>query len=215
MFSLPEFRANLTKMMASEVDCRPFVCDGSPYDCPIFIVGFNPRTTTREPFWKFWDDSTGFKKEEWVHYYKLERSQQSSKSGKRNRAVSPTRANIDQIVFGASPVKILEANVYTKPTHSQGVFPESSKKSDALEFLLFEIKPRLILLHGEKAREFGEKQFCCRLERGTFANPSEYRCCIDETTVSIMSVPHLRSCSHVAARDIGKTIKTIWQVSCA
>jgi hypothetical protein len=204
MSSLLEFKADLTKIIASQGDSRPFVCDGSPYECPIFIVGFNPATKTQEPFWKFWNDSTGFNKNEWFDYYKLERSKQWSKSWKRTRAVSPTRANIDHIVCGARPVKILETNVYTKPTPSQGGFPDSSEKSDVLDSLLSKIKPQLILLHGEKAREFGEKKFCCRLERGTFAKPSEYRCSIDETTVSIMSIPHLRFCKSVAAKDIGK-----------
>jgi hypothetical protein len=56
---LAQFRVEVTQRMAHENE-RPFVCDGSPLDAWAFIVGFNPATTLKEPFWSSWHDQTGF-----------------------------------------------------------------------------------------------------------------------------------------------------------
>lgn len=115
MSSLRDFKAAVEERGASQPDFRPFICNGSPYNCEFFIVGFNPATKLCEPFWSFWKDEYGFDKELWFKRYKLERR----KRGKRLE-VTPTRLRINRILSGASPIKVLEANIYTSPTSTQG-----------------------------------------------------------------------------------------------
>ena len=57
--TLGEFREQLSALMVDRTE-RPFVCDGSPLQAQVFVVGLNPATTLREDFWSFWDDSAGF-----------------------------------------------------------------------------------------------------------------------------------------------------------
>src|SRR5688572_31077171 len=40
---------------------RPFVCDGSPLKCKIFIVGTNSARLVEHPFFDFWDPLYGFR----------------------------------------------------------------------------------------------------------------------------------------------------------
>jgi len=137
-------------------DSRPFVCNGDPYECKAFIVGCNPASGLRKSsFWEYWpdDDETGFKREEWLRAYESE------------RPLSRTRQNINLIVSRAGaqphPVKVLETNVYSIPTPSErelrGILKQmdGGVESAAAIFvrLLVEVKPKVIFLHGQTARE--------------------------------------------------------------
>jgi len=213
MSSLHKFRTALERTMTGQIDSRPFVCSGSPYECKIFIVGFNPATTTSEPFWTFWNDATGFDKERWFKHYKLERSRQPLKPGKTRRAaVSNTRKIIDYIVSEVRPAKVLETNVYGKPTSSERELSASRKTIDVFDFLLSEINPGTILLHGKEARDIFANKYNCHLKLGTFADIFSNPCTINENTVDIIALPHLsRGCSRAAAEAIGQALK----IACA
>jgi hypothetical protein len=41
---LREFALGLAAVIGRPSELRPFVCDGSLLDCPVFIVGYNPAT---------------------------------------------------------------------------------------------------------------------------------------------------------------------------
>jgi hypothetical protein len=88
---------------------RPFVCEGSPLDCQIFIVGFNPATTNVS-FWDFWRLPYGFDKKAWLPMYESEREEQ----GKKRQ--SSTRKRIERIVEAAWPLKCLETNIHAVPS---------------------------------------------------------------------------------------------------
>lgn len=51
-----KFEADLRDLMGSPFHDRPFVCDGSPLDCQVFIVGINAASSMTEDFWDsgFW-----------------------------------------------------------------------------------------------------------------------------------------------------------------
>jgi hypothetical protein len=125
MFDLQYFECRLIELIGRPTDLRLFVCDGSPLECRAFIVGFNPATASEKDFWTFWDPNTGFKKSEWLQNYIRERRQRPLKPGRtRRNTISSTRRVIDWIVSEASPLKILETNIYTaapvrEPTTSQ------------------------------------------------------------------------------------------------
>ena len=59
--TLSKFRSELDKLLPSPIS-RPFLCDGSPLKCRIFIVGTNSAREVEKPFWSYWSDSYGFKK---------------------------------------------------------------------------------------------------------------------------------------------------------
>src|SRR5688572_3973659 len=80
---LAKFRSDLEPLLPSPYS-RPFVCDGSPLNCRIFIVGTNSAKLFHEPFFSFWDPSYGFKKDDFLRkLYELP------------GGASPTRRNIE------------------------------------------------------------------------------------------------------------------------
>ena len=71
---LASFRKNLSAILPEKG--RPFVCQGSPYNCKIFIVGINPATTM-EGFWGYWSDCAGYDKDSFFEGYKIESTPKS------------------------------------------------------------------------------------------------------------------------------------------
>lgn len=61
MSTLQSFESGLEAIIGRPTTLRPFVCDGSPLDCRVFIVGFNPATDSEVDFWNFWSSHRGFK----------------------------------------------------------------------------------------------------------------------------------------------------------
>ena len=56
---LKQFESELRSLTGPSA-LRPFVCDGSPLTCRVFIVGINPATSMTTDFWQFWRAGTGF-----------------------------------------------------------------------------------------------------------------------------------------------------------
>jgi hypothetical protein len=144
------FRERLEKMMGDSAHARPFVCDGDPYACRAFVVGINPASSV--PFWPFWDDETGFDRARWYASYLAQRN-----------AVSQTRRRIAWIAEAASPFGILETNLHADPTARAAALPAARRQTGLFEFLLEEIRPRAVLLHGKPAAEYFRRAFGCRL----------------------------------------------------
>ena len=95
MQEIEKFEDGLAVLIGAPTDLRPFVCDGSPLTCDVFIVGFNPATTMSADFWQFWSPGMGFDKVAWFEAYKKDRQHKPLKPGKRRRkAVSPSRGMI-------------------------------------------------------------------------------------------------------------------------
>lgn len=132
-----EFDIGLRKQHRS--DGWPFLCDGSPFDCPVFLVGHNPRSTT--PFWEFWDGER-FDKSAWLAEY-LRREQKFGR----------TRQMIEALLDGLSPTKCLETNLYSGVSDRLKDLPSDHRNSDIFHFLLSAIKPSVLLAHGKRVRE--------------------------------------------------------------
>ncbi|WP_278362221.1 hypothetical protein [Stutzerimonas kunmingensis] len=139
-------------------DCstlRPFVCEGSPLDCKVFIVGFNPASNMDAGFWDFWRAGYGFDKAAWFDVYRYERRVKPLSPGKKRRtAVSRTRRIIELIVAGAAPFKCLETNIYSLPTESAKQLAAADRDSAVFEFLLERVNPQLIVAHGRDAQDY-------------------------------------------------------------
>ena len=115
MIEHAEFRRRLSAILPE--NCRPLVCQGSPYDCKIFVVGLNPATAMENVFWQYWNNSTGFDKDSWFEAYKIERKSRPLKPGKKSRRdVGTTRRNLNKLADLIGTDEILETNIYSKPT---------------------------------------------------------------------------------------------------
>lgn len=118
---------------------RPFVSKGSPLDCRVFIVGFNPARSN-VGFGEFWDDNYGFRYDLWHSAY-------LANNGNR---LSPTRQRLERVVQAANSVHILETNLYSFPTPRASDLRMPNRQSDCLSFLVETLKPKLIITHGAK-----------------------------------------------------------------
>ncbi len=152
MAALDNFEKDLLTLIGKPTDLRPFVCDGSPLDCEVFIVGFNPATEMSANFWNFWRSGYGFDKPAWFEAYKGERQERPLKPGKTRRSpVSNTRRVIGWILEEASPVKILETNIFAAPTEQAADLASAQRLTAPFDFLTELIKPRVMVVHGNDA----------------------------------------------------------------
>jgi len=56
-------------------------------------------------------------------------------------------------VEGAQPIKCLETNIYATPAGSQRALGAGDRTTDAFDFLLKRIQPRVVFAHGMEAAE--------------------------------------------------------------
>jgi len=141
---LQQFQSDLEKLIGKPTDLRPFVCEGSPLECKIFIVGFNPATELERSFWSFWQPEYGFQKTEWLKVYKQERRDKPLSPGKtRRNEISNTRRVIEWIIAEAMLVKCLETNIYSKPTEKARDLREQEWATQPFDFLLRTIRPQV------------------------------------------------------------------------
>jgi len=116
-----------------------FVCTGYPLECEAFVVGINPATTTTH-FSELFDsqeegrfDIAAFR----MHY-----------AGIRNRGVRPKLERIEQ---SAAPVQVLQTNLWGVEAASPRDVPAELTQTGIFEFLLQQIRPKALLVHGREA----------------------------------------------------------------
>jgi hypothetical protein len=206
---LQHFQMALENLTGNPTDLRPFVCEGSPLNCQIFIVGFNPATELKRSFWDFWQPDYGFQKAAWLELYKQERRGKPLSPGKTRRAeVSNTRRVIEWIVAEAKPVKCLETNLYAKATIQASDLKEQERITRPFDFLLKTIRPVAILLHGKDAARHIETTFGTSLETNKM-QPVQ----VEWGTLQVIAVPHLsRGWSERRAREVGQVLREASQV---
>lgn len=163
--NLLDFELQLKLSLASILHPRPFVCDGNPLDCELFLVGFNAATEMKASFWSFWSSERGFDRSSWYETYIKERAEKPLKPGRtRKLQVSTTRRCIELIVNEIKPLRCLETNLYmTATTQADELAPELMDVS-TFNFLVTTIKPRVLMLHGLDARQHLEKLTKCTLQ---------------------------------------------------
>jgi hypothetical protein len=141
-----DFDHKLRTITGEDASIRPFVCNGSPLNCCVFVVGFNPASPI--PFWPFWHPQNGFDKAAWsVEYLRLK--------GKW----SPTRLRInllsEKLLELLPYASCLETNIYSYPSPDEKSLDKSQRDTEVLKFLLAAIRPNVVLFHGKKATAFG------------------------------------------------------------
>jgi hypothetical protein len=103
MSDLNRFEEGLAALIGQpgqSTDLRPFVCDGSPLDCEVFIVGFNPATPMSLGFWEFWRRGRGFDKVSWLDAYIKDRQTRPLKPGKTRRNPISKQSTRLELGFG-------------------------------------------------------------------------------------------------------------------
>lgn len=135
---LDQFSALLATVVGQPTALRPFVCEGSPLDCDVFIVGYNPATKMEGDWWRFWKAGYGYQKGEWYREYSTQRGK-----------LSKTRAKIEDIVDALSDVHVLEANIDARPSAKKSEYPKPV--TGPFDFVLSVCRPKVIIAHGTDA----------------------------------------------------------------
>lgn len=145
--SLAPFRERVQEIMA-DAKSRPFVCDGSPLACSVFIVGFNPATEMDKPFWSYWSDASGFDKATFMRDYLVERELQEPKG---------VRARIERIVAQLPKGACLETNICSKPTKTAAELQPGERTTAIFRLLLDSIRPRFVYVHSNDPIAYFER----------------------------------------------------------
>jgi hypothetical protein len=175
------FENELEMLIGRPTELRPFVCDGSPLDCNVFVVGVN--ATTNLDFWTFWTPNAGYDKLRWEQAYRQERIAE----GKRE--LSNTRTMLGWILENLPGVKVLETNVYAKASPQATDLGKHERETSTFHFLLCTIQPKVILVHGDEAQQAIKPL----LEQGH--------------AVTLLTTKHLRFWSRARALDLSEQIK--------
>lgn len=152
MDQLRDFERNLESLIGRPTNLRPFVCDGSPFDCKMFVVGLNPASSMKASFWDFWHPGAGFDKRAWFEAYKAERMNRPLKPGRtRGNPISNSRRVIEWINTSLGSVRALETNIYSAATEAFRDLEQRRRLTAPFDFLLDTIKPAVIVVHGTDA----------------------------------------------------------------
>jgi len=175
-----EFETQLRELMGAPFPDRPFVCEGSPLDCQVFIVGINAASSMKDDFWDFWRPGYGFDRAAWLDAYLATRT-------KPSRTRKAMQIIMDQAMAEHSEVRFLETNIYSIPTARENMLKSHQKSTKVFDFLLASIKPQVLLVHG--------------------AEPAQYvrNLGLGESTIVIES-PHFIYVGHDKAREHGREI---------
>ena len=99
---LERFDEKLRVLTSAAPDARPFLCEGLPFDCKVFLVGINPGKSSG--FWQRWNPATGCDKRGWLSDYLAV-----------HKRYSPTRKRIERLFAALAPIRCLETNIYPTP----------------------------------------------------------------------------------------------------
>jgi hypothetical protein len=191
---LRRFREKLQELSGDNNRLRPFVCDGSPYDCQAFLVGFNPAS--QAPMWEFWSDKTGFDKVTWFECYK--RLRQSA----NKPDVSPTRRRVEEFVKTMRPLRVLETNLYGIPTSTERDLRRPDQDARAFEFLLSDIRPKVLVLHGRRVRMHFKRHYGC------YPNPNLCKLMLKDNPTLIVGRCHLSRLSVQAVEELARYLRS-------
>ena len=184
---LTDFSKELHLRLLGNPSQRPFVCEGNPLECEIFIVGFNPATEMTRLFLDDWDDYYGFNKSKWLKHYIDERASIPLDPTKKKRnKISNSRSRIEWITETVSGTKCLETNLYSKATKTAKSLKPLDRDIEIFKFLFNSIKPKVLFLHGIEVRQEIEKIFSFKLPENIFS-----KCEIFEHKLTIIPKKHL------------------------
>lgn len=145
--TLEEFEEALVSLIGKPSRLRPFVCNGSPLDCDILLVGFNPKTPLPGDYWSFWRKGFGFDKRAFEQAYTAKRRADGESEA------STTREVTRRLAIGAAGCKIVEANLFAKDSKDERALAKSDRDDRPFRFLLATLQPKVVVPFGRYARQ--------------------------------------------------------------
>jgi hypothetical protein len=136
---MKNFETQLAAIIGRPSTQRPFVCEGKPSSCRVWVVGYNAATSGGD-WWRYWSTVDGFNLTAWRKDYDAERAA-------RGKRASATRLRIDRIA--AALPGVLETNIFATPSTAMVNMPPST--TDAFDLLLETFSPSVIIAHGVPA----------------------------------------------------------------
>jgi hypothetical protein len=135
------FGTGISGWSRARLSCSSSVRDamGSPIDCDVFIVGYNPATAMDGDWWGDWRPGRGFDRDAWWTEYLAQRGGKPSKTRKRSNA----------IVSSLGGVRCLEANIDARPSKKKSEYP--NPVTAPFDFVLSTCRPKVIVAHGVDA----------------------------------------------------------------
>ena len=154
---MAEFDRQIRTLCGDLSEGRPFLCNGSPFDCEIFLVGINPATDV--PLKPYWSLDHGCNKAAWLEAYR-----------EKHPGYRPTRDRIQRLFEAAAPAQILETNVFHFHSKREAILPKSHRTTAVFDFLLKTVKPRIMFVYGRSAVRHVEQLLNVSLTLGEFAS---------------------------------------------
>lgn len=192
MVTMIEFDKAIRELTGEHIEARPFLCEGSPFGCEIFLVGINPGTPT--PFWPRWRLPYGCYKQEWLSDYL------------RRPGQKPTRKNIERIISAAAPVRCLDTNVFCRFSPDEASLPPADRDTRVFDYLLQVLTPKVLFVHGESGIKHIEWLAGNRsLPAGEFTRVSLLGIPVDVITGQHLSYPRARWSS--CAERLGRALR--------
>jgi hypothetical protein len=159
--------------LAGEKSGWPFLCDGAPLDCDLFLVGINPATNI--PLWPCWSSDSGVDKQSWLQLC-------LHKYGKYTR----TRVRMEQLIRAVAPARVLETNVFHEFAPRESQLDKQQKSTVVFDFLIATLKPKLVFIHGRSAI-----RRLRRLTRSEFTLGEFVRVQYQDTKLDVLAEHHL------------------------
>jgi hypothetical protein len=187
---LLEFETRLRNLDGSECGW-PFLCEGSPFNCKIFLVGINPVADVA--IWPHWSIHTGLKRDSWLDDYRA-----------KHYKFTRTRVQLERLVKAIGSAGALETNIYH---HRSPRFKELAKHlriTTVFDFLIDELRPRVIFVHGRPAIKHLQSLIQAQLTLGEFVN-ARYK----NASFDVIAGRHLsRGWSTDKLAELGEALQT-------
>ena len=176
-----DLEGKLREYKLSEYD-RPF--DGEPEQCVIFVVGSSPARPLKKPFASYWPEGGFFQKAMLLEDI---------------RPWGPTRRNIEHVAGEAGYQTTLVTNIWVKDSPRENQLLPEHRDTRLFEFLFRRLRPKVVLAHGNEAKDFFEKK-CQGVKRNS---NSAHAVSFEEHKFLLVCSRHL---SHQMGEDEAKAI---------
>jgi hypothetical protein len=168
----------------------PFVCNGSPFSCEVFIVGINPANDV--PIWPCWSDEIGLDRFAWLREYI-----------NRHQKYTPTRRMIERLVEATAPARVLETNIYHHCSPRLADLSNDKKQTDVFDYLVESIRPRILFVHGGPTIKHIQRRLSIKLVKNEFVQAKYHG-----TEVDILARDHLiYQTTYKAVDDLGNRLR--------
>lgn len=158
-----EMQRRLSEQQLDNVKVRPFICSGSPLNCKIMMVGYNPaREVNLDVFdADIWNDDMGFDRESFAEHYDIA-SYNDDLQWNRNHIFQQNL--IDEI----SNHPVIETYLYSVITAKKTLLSPQHKHTHVFDWLYSILKPVLVITQNIDVIKYFEREANKTFVRNTF-----------------------------------------------